>query len=235
MPSYQLFEIKKEFNIEVLQKEDILNQINANQNDPQTLKLFVESAKKAHRNLSFNLTKKNILKMNFDEYRQFQDKQTLWINLEKLILKHQNLLLVGKTDKKMEKVIQLFLRDLADTKPLFFKDKQLWQIWKGMSTKAAIDNLEMKLHRLIIKNTFIEADKIKELNLHSNDISNLGIVGDIVKQSERIKAITIKIKGFYSDNKWTTVRIDKNGSVLLYGKHEPDIIVKFLDLFIQSI
>ena len=135
----------------------------------------------------------------------------------------------------MEKVVQLFLRDLADTRPLFFKDKQLWQFWKKIYANVATDNLEMILHRLIIKNTYIEADKIKELNIHSNDISSLGVINEMVRQSERIKAITIKIRGFYSENKWTTVRIDKNGSILIYGRHEPGVVMKLLKLFIQAL
>lgn len=235
MPSYQLYEIKEDFNLKILQEKDMLNEVSANKADPQTLKTFIESTKKTHRNLSFNLKQNNILNMKFDEYKLFQDNQSIWIRLEKLIFKHQHLLLVGKSDKKMEKVIQVFLRDLAGTKPLFFKNKQLWQFWKKIFANATSDNLEMILHRLIIKNTYIEADKIKELNIHSKDINNLGVINELVRQSERIKAITIKIRGFYSDNKWTTVRIDKNGSILIYGKHEPGAVIKLLNLFIQAL
>lgn len=236
MPSFQLFEVKEQFNIQQLEQEDLLTKVKARNDDSQNLKNFIENSKKKHRNLTFSKDKKgNIIKMNFDEYRQFQDKQTIWINLEKLIIKHNQLLLIGKTGGKIERLVQLYLRDIADSKPIVFNDKQLWQIWKKIVSKAVQEDLETKLHRLIMKNTFIEADKFNELNLHSNDLSNLGIITELVKQAERINAITIKIRGFYADKKWMTIRIDKNGSLLIYGKHNTNIIVKFLELFIQSL
>ncbi|HEC38171.1 hypothetical protein LCGC14_1022020 [marine sediment metagenome] len=235
MPSFQIYEIKKDFKIEDLKDKDVLNQIDVRDEDPQTLKKFIVSGKKNYRDLSFSpLNNIDAAIMKFDEKINFQDKQSLWVNFEKLIIKQGHLLLIGKTEKKIEKLIQIYLRDIASSKPVIFKDKQLWQIWRKLNSNST-DNLEFKLHRVILKNTFIDADKISELNIHANNVGSLGIIGDLIKQSERINAMTIKIKGFYSGNRWTTVRIDKSGSMLIYGKHESNIIIEFLDLLIQSI
>ena len=90
--------------------------------------------------------------------------------------------------------------------------------------------MEAKLHRLIIKRTFIDADKITELNINAPDVGDLGITSELIKQAERIQAITVKIKGFYENNKWVTFKLDKNGSILFYGKHNFDILLEILNL-----
>lgn len=235
IPSFQLLEINEKYALNNLKDEDVLSKAKVNKDDPQTLKLFVESAKKSYRNLSFEpIQQKSVIKMKVEEYKKFQDKQTLWINHEKLILKYNQLLLVGKAEKKIEHLLQVYLRDIADSKSIIFNEKQLWQVWKKL---LSIKNsgLTLKIHRLILKRTYIEADKINELNIHANDVNELGIITELIKQSEQVKAITIKIKGFYQENKWITIRIDKNGSILIYGKHKPNIILKFLQLLSQAI
>ena len=164
MPSFQLYEVKEVFKIKDLKDKDVLNQLSVRKEDPQSLKKFIDSGKKSHRNLSFSpLNDSDAAIMRFDEKLNFQDKQHLWVNFEKLIIKHERLLLIGKTDKKIEKLIQVYLRDSANSKPVFFNDKQLWQIWGKFNSKSS-NNLEFKLHRIILKNTFIDADKISELN-----------------------------------------------------------------------
>ncbi len=236
MPSYQLFEIDEKYKIANLQNEDILNEVEANKDDPQTLKTFIKSVKKSYRNLNFTpLKQDSAIKMAVEEYNQFQDKQTLWINREKMIIKQNNLLLIGKTDKKIERLFQVYLRDSANLRPVIFKDKYLWQIWKNMKSFAMNSNLDIKLHRLILKKTFIEADKIEEMNIHSNDVNELGLTSELIKQTEKVKTITIKIQGLYNHKKWITVRIDKNGSILIYGRHELDEIFEFLKIFVQSL
>lgn len=234
IPSFQLFEIQENYSLGKLKEEDVLRQVKANKDDSQSLKTFIESSKNMYKNLSFEpITQKSVIKMIVDEYTQFQDKQTLWINRERMIIKHNNLLMIGKSERKIERLLQIYLRDSADAKPVIFKDKQLWQIWKSM--KLVSNNLEMNLHRLILKKTYIEADKINELNIHAKDVDDLGFVGDLVKLAEQVRAITVRIKGFYSENKWTTIRLDKNGSILIYGKHNSDIIIEFLKLFVKSL
>lgn len=235
MPSFQLFEINENFSLEKMQNEDILNKAKTNEDDPQTLKTFLESAKKHYKNLSFEkINQRSAIKMIVDEYMQFQDDQSLWITREKMIIKYNQLLLIGKAEKKIERLLQIYLRDSASSKLLFFTEKQLWQIWKKMRVLANSKNLEIKLHRLILKRTYIDSDKINELNVHANDVSELGIIEDIVRLSDQVKAITIKIKGFYEKNKWFTIRIDKNGSLLIYGNHDSDKIIEFLKLLVES-
>jgi hypothetical protein len=234
MPSFQLYQVREEFNIKDLEDKNVLSQIEAKDEDPRTLKEFIKSGKKSHRNLIFDpLDEIDAVIMRFDEKLDFQDKQFLWVNSEKLIIKHKNLLLIGKTSKKIEKLIQIYLHDYAKSKPIFFKDKQLWQIWKKLISITS-NNLEYKLHRIIIKNTYLEAEKVSELNIHAKNVGNLAIIREIVDQAEKINAITIKVNGLYSKNKMITIRIDKNGSILFYGKHETSIIQDFLSIFIKA-
>lgn len=236
IPSFQLFEINQNYSLDKIKNEDILHKVKTRDDDSQILKKFLESSKKHYKNFSFNETDhKNTFKIKVDEYRQFNDKQSLWITLEKLIIKYNQLLLIGKAEKKIERLLQIYLRDSADSKPVYFTDKQLWKIWKKLNNVIASNNLEIKLHRLILKKSYFESDKIDELNIHAEDVSQIGVIEDFIRKSEQIKAITLKIRGFYDENKWFTIRIDKNGSLLIYGNHPPEIIEKFLKLFIKSL
>ncbi len=233
MASYQLFKINENFNLKKLQEEDIIKTAKVNKDDPQTMKTLLDSLKKSYRNLYFEPLKYDFaIKMSMDEHLQFQDKQTLWIKREKNIIKHNQLLLVGKADRKIEKLIMIYLRDLADLSPIVFQKKQLWVLWKNIKK---LKNADVKLHRVILKKTFLEADKINEINIHANDLGELGVLEDIIKQTEQVFAITVKIIGYYKESKWVTIRIDKNGSILIYGKHDINIISEFLDLFARSI
>jgi len=233
MVSYQLFKINEKFNLKRLQEVDILKTAKVSKDDPQTLKTQLESLKKSYRNLNFKPLKYDYaIKMSMDEHIQFQDNQTLWIKREKDIIKHNQILLVGKADKKIERLLMIYLRDIADLTPIVFQKNYLWTMWKNIKK---IKKNDVKLHRVILKRTFIEADKINEINIHANDVGELGVIEDIVKQAEQVFAITIKVLGYYKENKWVTFRIDKNGSILIYGKHDTRIISEFLDLFVQTL
>jgi len=231
--SFQLFKINEKFNLKRLQDEDIIKTAKVSKDDPQTLRVLLDSLKKSYRNLSFKPLKYDFsMKMSMDEYVQFQDNQTLWVKREKDIIKHNQFLLVGKAEKKIEKLLMIYLRDIADLTPVVFQRKQLWNMWKNLK-KLKKENV--KLHRVILKRTYIDADKINEINIHANDVGELVVIENIVRQAEQVFAITVKVLGYYKENKWVTVRIDKNGSVLVYGKHDANIISEFLDLFVQSI
>ncbi|MHA1130957.1 MAG: hypothetical protein ACTSQQ_09125, partial [Candidatus Helarchaeota archaeon] len=214
---------------------DVLQQTEARNDDPQTVQTLLKSIKKNYRNLEFKpIQNKFAIQMSVDEFTKFNDNQELWINQEKLILKRGKLLLIGKTDKRIERIMGLFLRDIADTKPITFQNKKLWQIWGRLKKIAREKDLEVKLHRLILKKTYFETDDFNELNIHANDVSILGITSSLVNQAEKIMALTIKIHGIL-ERKWITFRLDKNGSILIYGKHELDTIAQLLDLFVRSV
>lgn len=231
MPSFKLFRIDESYDIFNMVKEDILKKIQVNKEDPLTEKKLVESLKKTHRNLSFSSEKKkNIIKMEFDEYIKLRDEQNIWIRLEKHIIKNNQVLLVGKTEKKIEMLFQLYLRKYADSRPIVFSDKHLWQVWLNIKSEAEKRLMESKLHRLIIKRTFINADKITELNINAPDVGDLGITSELIKQAEKIQAITVKIKGLYENSKWVTFKLDKSGSIMFYGKHSFDILLEILNL-----
>ncbi len=238
MPAYQLYEINSNYKITNLintkfSKENIIRS-----SDPETTKIFVESHLDNYRNISFKPTNlANSLKILYKEFLQFSDQQSIWLSYEKSIIRHENLLLIEKANKKLERLIGLYLRDEGGAKSIIFDKKKLWSIWKNLRKQEEKFNIYLKLHRLILKNGFLGADKYSELNVHSNNLEEMGILNEMVKYSEKIKTLTIKIRGFKDDdkNKWVTFRIDTSGSVLLYGKHENEILVKFLQLLKSSI
>ena len=141
MVSFQLFKINEKFNLKRLQDEDIIKTAKVSKDDPQTLRVLLDSLKKSYRNLNFKPLKYDFaMKMSMDEYVQFQDNQTLWVKREKDIIKHNQFLLVGKAEKKIEKLLMIYLRDIADLTPVVFQRKQLWNMWKNLKKLIVLGN-----------------------------------------------------------------------------------------------
>jgi hypothetical protein len=235
MASYQIYVVNDQFNLKSVQNSDILNNVKPEEGDPNTVKLFLDSAKKAHRNLQFeSLDGDSSIMMKVEEQVEFTDKQTIWFKREKVITQIGHYLIVGKTEKRFEKVIQLYLRGEAGVKPLEFTTKKLWDTFGTIKKNAEKSGLEIRLYRVILKNTFIESDKISELNIQANNIQDLSAIKEIIKQADKIRVLTVQIRGITKDEKkWFTVRLDHRGSLQLYGTYSPKTLQKVLELIFE--
>ena len=76
MPSFKLFRIDENYNILNMEKEDVLNKIQVNKEDPLTEKKLVESLKKTHRNLSFSSEKTRNVIQSFSFVRLIEQDPT---------------------------------------------------------------------------------------------------------------------------------------------------------------
>ena len=233
MPSYKIYKIDKNLTLDQVKDPELLSKIQANDSDPTTVSKFIESAKKSYKNLSFEpLTKEVLLKIKLEEKIQFQEDQVLWVTREKMIFKIGEYLFIGKYEKKFERLMAIFLRNSVKIKPIEFSNKYLWKIWKFLRKESINSGLQIKLHRVILKNTFLNSDKVKEINIHANDLYELEILESLIEDAERMIAFTYKIKGF-EEGKWLTARIDKKGSFLIYGNHNQNVLLKFFELLVQ--
>ena len=87
---------------------------------------------------------------------------------------------------------------------------------------------------------YLEGDFIRELNLSTNDIQNLGYFNQLTKDSEQIRVITFRIRWNLTDSagnrmKDLTARLDSSGNLLIYGNHTKESINKLLTILSNSI
>jgi hypothetical protein len=237
MASYQLFTIRENTSLDTFFQSSVLENTKTDDDDPRTLKTFVDYSKNHHRNIVFTTIKRDMItKLNLEQ-KMFLDSndQEVWLDQEKLIIRVTNHLLIGKTRNKFEKLLGYYLRDKAEAAPAEFSNKFLWQLWNSLSRNSTNLGLKLRLHRVIMYKTLFESDNIKEINLQANNISDLLIIKDLVKHAEKINVITIKIQGLFENSKWITIRIDRKGSFLVYGKHPPEILLDVFRFILDSI
>ena len=109
---------------------------------------------------------------------------------------------------------------------LLYSDKELVKIFNKLQRSTKELNLNLSMHRLILEKINIDADFINELNISSKDVTQLNIYKEIISNSRRIKAMTIRLKGF---QKLMTVRLSTN-KILIYGQHSKEDIIEFFRL-----
>ena len=86
IPSFKLFKIQDSYSIENIKESNIIENIELKPDDSKTTRIFLESAKRLHRDLYFeNSGIKDTLKFKFEELFQFNNDQTVWIQKEKII------------------------------------------------------------------------------------------------------------------------------------------------------
>lgn len=234
MPSFKLLKIQETFSLEDIYGKNIENVV-PRIDDPQTTKLFLENARKTHKDLHFeSIGETDIVKLKFEELNQFNDNQAIWLHREKAMIKFHDYLMIGKSSQKVERIVQLYLRNRVEIKSLRFTKKHLWRLWLSLRRNVREMGLEIYLHRIILINTYLNSDHLKEINLHAMDVSDLRSIKDIIVQAEIIKVITIKVFGLTRDNKVVTIRIDRNGSLMIYGNHKSETFLKVLELLAIS-
>jgi len=216
-----------------------LSTVKAKESDPKTLKNFLDYSKKRHKNLKFEpLIKNTLSKMTFDNEVQLSPEQSIWISQEKLVIKRSNFLFIGKTKSRIEKLISIYLRNIANVREAEFSDKGLWLFWNSLLKESKQNSYDINLHRIILQKTYTEFDDIEELNIHAKDVSTLEMLSPLVHNAKRIKVITIRIRGLFKDapKKWITIRIDRKGSFLIYKQPEKNqVLIELLDFLIKSI
>ncbi len=239
MPSFQIYSIEDKYKLDKIKDSDVLLNVKTNKSDPQTLKNFLDHSKKHHKNLEFEpLIENSLAKVTFDHEVRLSPKQTAWVSQEKLMIKRSSYLLIGKTEGRVERLISLYLRDIASVKRLVFPDKGLWKFWNNLLKESKKDGYNINLHRIILQKTHTETDEIEELNIHAKDVSTLGMTASLVHNAKRVKVITVRIGGLFENapKEWMTVRIDRRGSFLVYKQPKKNqLLLDLFDFLLKSI
>ena len=97
-----------------------------------------------------------------------------------------------------------------------------------MKKNCTENGLEISLHRIILSKTYLNSERVNEINIQAIDIADISSLKGIINQAEIIKVITVKIFGLTKDSKVVTTRIDRNGSLMIYGNHKNETILDLL-------
>ncbi len=213
--------------LEVL-SNDFLNADLLKESDPEKMKLKLNHIQKDHKNFTIQSTDwKKCINVKFEINPHLQNNPDVWIPQKINLIKEKNYFLVGKTSTGLHDMIALYLRRKGTLKKVSFINKTLWKLFQKIKTYSSEKISEIILHRIILKNSFIESSKINELNIQTKNVEDVDGLGDMINICSEIKAITIRFY-FFDDKSHITIRIDKSGHVLIYGnppiKHQEWVI-----------
>jgi hypothetical protein len=204
MPSFKIYVIREDYHLSDVVKKDLLK-TKARDDDPDTFNTLLQDLETNHKNLTLSeIRKDEILKMNVIQKISFENDQTVWVGVEKHLIRYGKILLIGKTADKLEKLVWASLRDEANIAEFIFKDKQLWGIWKELRKLATDGGFGCKLHRIILHGTeqnpvaFFD-DSVIELNIQSKNLADIRKLDELVSGCEKVQAITIKVNGIGKD------------------------------------
>ena len=232
MPSYKIYKISSSSRILEDIPEDWATNVKiptgSSENIRRKINLIAKNTKNGAISQEKTMLNGERLVISY-QHRLIFGKQDVWISESLDILRKDDLLLIQKTVSKSDFLIEKQLSE--SLVQIIFKEKQLLKLWRKMKKQANQNGHSIKLHRIIINKTFLNADEIKELNIHAKDVSEIDIFGELTKLAGKIRVITVKIGGIAKDNKPFTVRIGQN-SIQIYGNHTPESILKFVNYLI---
>lgn len=228
MTSFNLFKIKN--------KSDVVESISVQWNS----KLKVPAGTSENIRIKLNKIETNtengeILKDSFKngetrlilnyKHRVSYEEQDIWISDSMEIIKKGHLLLIQKVSSQSNFLVEKqFNQEII---PISYSNKDLLKLWNRIKNRSKNDRNRIQLHRIILEHTYLDSDEIKELNIHSKDVSEIGLFTELTKLAKKIKAITVKIHGISNENKPFTVRIGQK-SIQIYGNHPIESILIFI-------
>jgi len=233
MPSFKLYKLNKNIDIIELFHRTWIDDVRINDGDLEVINQKIDTTRQEIRNLRI-ARNSELSELAYTFQYEFDFKATkenhFWLPDNLNILQSHPYLLVSKGKSQLRFLIKQHLRNNYELLPIEFKNKSLLAVWRRLKKSFFEKNHNIQLHRIILERVYIESDFIKELNISTGNIEELGLYTDLMKNSERIKVITFKIlwDGFKENYKNMTVRIDYSGNILIYGDHSKETINEFL-------
>ncbi|MFW9970498.1 MAG: hypothetical protein ACFFDF_09880 [Candidatus Odinarchaeota archaeon] len=237
MPSYQIYKMEKEITLTPNDFIKILDEIKIDESDSEVLKQTIQNLINRHKNIKLETIKKeNILEIKFDYELELAGDQKVWIPQKFLMMKSKNYLLIGKSEGNLRNLIEYYFRDSIKITRVFFKNKELWKIWNLLKKSLEIKGISYLLHRIILERTYLDSSLIKEINIHSKNVEDIDRLNDLITNAKKIKVITIKLLlSLEEKKKWSTIRIDHNGNILIYGNQPENILMQIKELITDAI
>lgn len=237
MPSYQIYKMEKETSLIPKDLAKILEEIKIDESDSEVLKQKIQNLIKRHKNVNLETIKKeNIFKIEFDYELELAGEQKVWIPQKLLLMKSKNYLLIGKSEGNLRHLIEYYFRDSIKITHVFFKDKELWKIWKQLKKSSEREGIPYLLHRIILEKTYLDSCPITEINIHTKNVEDIDRIFDLITDAKRVKVITVKLQlPFEEKKKWITLRIDHKGAILIYGNQPDNILMRIKELVTDSL
>ena len=237
MPSYQIYKMENEVSLVPNNFVHILEEVRIDESDSEVLKQKIQNLINRHKNIHLETIKKeNILKIKFDYELELAGEQKVWIPQKFLMMKSKNYLLIGKSEGNLRHLIEYYFRDLIRITRVFFKNKELWKVWKLLKDSSDKEGISYLLHRIILEKTYLDSSMITEINIHSKNVEDIDRLSDLITNAKRIKVITVKLQLLYEEKKkWITLRIDHKGNILIYGRQPENILMQIKELITNSL
>jgi len=232
MPSYKLYKVQKNPRLEKIISVRELEDFEAPKGVSENISRKIDEIKSNIRKISFSVN--NNLKSGenivFDfEYKLKFNKQDVWIPQRLDLIRFGNLLLIQKVSSDFNLLIANFL--YQHITPITFPKKDLLKLWQKMEKTTKKQNKTITLHRIIIQNSYLGADEVRELNISSKDVSELEYFESLTQNARRIHVITVRIKGLDSHTKKALTARIANQDIHIYGTPALSTIINFLHYF----
>ncbi len=243
MTSYKIFKLEIQKKISEIFSQNWLENVEAKIGDIETVNQKID--------LIRNQVKSPILVKNSDlasnaytlSYQfnmELPGNNKIWVPQEMYILQSINHVFMSKGAGDIRFAAQKYLDKEARIYAVDFFPKKLITVYNRIKKNGNQKGYDIILHRIILHKTYLNGDFIREVNISTKNVDEIGNFSKILSNTEKIYVITFKIKWnlIHEDGskiKDLTARIDSSGNLLIYGNHSSDIIDKFLVLLTNSI
>ena len=214
MPSFKLYKSEKNVQIKDILKKNILDEIQSNSKDSETLKSFIQESKKNHKELTghelINEANEAIIQYSMNRKIDFENDQIVWVKNNFKVIKHEQFLLIGKTQSKFEKIFEIYLKDQYQLSQVNFQNKDLWSFWRKLKTKCENQEIDLILHRIILQKAYLDSSLVDTLNIQAKNVEDVDSLPDLVNDSQKVMVVTFRVNlSSVNKSRWITIRIDR--------------------------
>ena len=243
MPSYKIYRISESFDLKSLFSSKWLEDIKPIRGELEAVNQKIDGLKKNLKSTTM-VTNKNLADnaytIKYQYNMQLPGKTQVWVPEDINLIQKDILLYISRGQGGIRYLAEKHLNNNIDIIPKDFKPKKLIKIWKNLRNHCLKEGYDIKLHRMILYKVYLEGELIKELNLSTDDLHNLGYFNQLIQDSEHIRVITFRIRWNIADSegnrmKDLTARLDSSGNLLIYGNHSKESINKLLIILSNSV
>lgn len=237
MPSYQIVKISKtgsNLNIDdLIQTNKIFSKLNSSLTS-ESLKLKLQHVKKNHRNLVIKKSDWEKCKiLEYENNPNLPNYPDVWISQKLNLLLFNPFFFIGKSSSYLDEMIAKYISLNGKAEKILLNRKKLWTFYKRLRPESIKKCIKIEIHRIILRNTFLDSSKINELNIQAKNVADVDQINELIKESQEIKAITLRF--YFNQKDYITIRIDKSANVLIYGNPSTELIENILNSFTTSL
>lgn len=242
MTSYKLYKIVEKTSINTLFSSSWLDDVKPIRGDLEVTSQKINNLRERVRSteiLANDIFATNAFKIKYQYNMQLPGGTDVWIPEDVDLIKKEQLLFISNGKGRIRFLMEKHLGNNINILPKNFKPKKLFKIWTNLKKLCSENGYVIKLHRMILNKAYLEGDLIKEMNISTNNVEDLGYFKTLIQSCEQIKVFTFKIRWNITDTdgnklKDLTIRLDSSGGMLLYGNHPKISVDNLLELLYKS-